>query len=153
MSNNLSNSVTLVHLLNIFDKTAITSLISRVCLHSSSLSTKCVWENANCGDTCFGLGLFVLPPSSKCLLQVCLSPFVEPCEWIHSSHTIWCQQTSSAVLIHSRNSPRSVSSSTGLKDGQVSQEVWYKTHGITSLKVVLATNRLYYPPVLQSLTK
>lgn len=26
------------------------------------LSPKCLWEHANCVDTCFGLSLFVFPP-------------------------------------------------------------------------------------------
>lgn len=38
------------------------SLIIRDFLYPSCLSTKCLWEHANCGDTCFGLSLFVFPP-------------------------------------------------------------------------------------------
>lgn len=73
------------------------------------------------------LGLvYLFFPLSTCPLQVCLSSFVEPCVWIHSSHAIWCQQAPSATLIHSQNSPRSVSGGSNLKDGQVSQKCCLK---------------------------
>ncbi len=46
-----------------WEKTPISPfLITRMFLHPSSLSTNFLWEHANCGDTCFGLSLFVFPP-------------------------------------------------------------------------------------------
>jgi len=74
------------------------------------------------------LGLvYLFSPLSACPLQVCLSSFAEPRVWIHSSHAIWCQQAPSATLIHSRNSPRSVSRGSDLNEGQVSHKVVLKT--------------------------
>lgn len=46
-----------------WEKTPISPfLITRMFLYPSSLSPKFLWEHANCGDTCFGLSLFVFPP-------------------------------------------------------------------------------------------
>lgn len=69
------------------------------------------------------LGLvYLFSPLSTCPLQVCLSSLVEPCVWIHGSHAIWCQQAPSEPLIHSQNSPRSISHGSNLKESQVSHK-------------------------------
>ena len=87
-------------------------------LHPSSPPNVC-GNMPTVGILALGL-VYLFFPLSTCPLQVCLSSFVEPCVWIHSSHAIWCQQAPSAALILSWNSPKSVSRGTRLRHSRVS---------------------------------
>lgn len=99
------------------------------------------------------LGLvYLFSPLSTCPLQVCLSSLVEPCVWIHGSHAIWCQQAPSEPLIHSQNSPRSISHGSNLKESQVSHKSCLKFK-ITSWKTPFAHSAVHHFCRLNKATK